>query len=100
MVFGFSYQNAGQLVEFLKTHRHDLRQVTGVRYSGELGHPFHVVDDDTVVLPLDHPFRKMESVVITPHLGYVSEQNYRKYFPDIVEDIRAWLDGKPVRTIS
>jgi len=58
VVFGFSYQSAGQLVEFLKTHRHELRQVTGVRYSGELGHPFHVVDDDTVVLPLDHPFVK------------------------------------------
>jgi D-3-phosphoglycerate dehydrogenase len=51
-------------------------------------------------LPLDHPFRKMDNVVITPHLGYVSEQNYRKYFPDIVEDIRAWLDGKPVRVIE
>ena len=51
-------------------------------------------------LPLDHPFRKMDNVVITPHLGYVSEQNYRKYFPDIVEDIRAWLDGKPVRVIT
>ena len=58
VVFGFSYQSAGQLVEFLKVHRHDLRQVTGVRYSGELGHPFHVVDDETVVLPLDHPFIK------------------------------------------
>jgi hypothetical protein len=58
VVFGFSYQSAGLLVEFLKVHRHDLRQVTGVRYSGELGHPFHVVDDDTVVLPLDHPFVK------------------------------------------
>src|SRR5258705_7910901 len=57
-VFGFSYQSAGHLVEFLKVHRHDLRQVTGVRYSGELGHPFHVVDDETVVLPLDHPFVK------------------------------------------
>ena len=56
VVFGFSYQSAGHLVEFLKVHRHDLRQVTGVRYSAELGHPFHVVDDDTVVLPLDHPF--------------------------------------------
>ena len=32
------------------------RHLTAVRYSGELGHPFHVVDDDTVVLPLDHPF--------------------------------------------
>jgi D-3-phosphoglycerate dehydrogenase len=55
---------------------------------------------DVEPLPLDHPFRKMDNVVITPHLGYVSEQNYRKYFPDIVEDIRAWLDGKPVRVIS
>jgi phosphoglycerate dehydrogenase-like enzyme len=51
-------------------------------------------------LPLDHPYRKLDNVVITPHLGYVSEQNYRKYFPDIVEDIRAWLDGKPVRVIA
>ena len=55
---------------------------------------------DVEPLPLDHPFRKMDNVVITPHLGYVSEQNYRKYFPDIVDDIRAWLDGKPVRVIE
>jgi phosphoglycerate dehydrogenase-like enzyme len=55
---------------------------------------------DTEPLPLDHPFRKLDNVVITPHLGYVSEQNYRKYFPDIVEDIRAWLNGKPVRVIE
>jgi len=55
---------------------------------------------DVEPLPLDHPFRKMDNVVITPHLGYVSEQNYRKYFPDIVEDIRTWLDGKPVRVIE
>jgi phosphoglycerate dehydrogenase-like enzyme len=55
---------------------------------------------DVEPLPLDHPFRKLDNVVITPHLGYVSEQNYRKYFPDIVEDIRAWLDGNPVRVIE
>jgi phosphoglycerate dehydrogenase-like enzyme len=55
---------------------------------------------DVEPLPLDHPFRKMDNVIITPHLGYVSEQNYRKYFPDIVEDIRTWLDGKPVRVIE
>src|SRR5262245_5420914 len=58
VVFGFSYQNASRLVDFLKKHRQDLRQVTGVRYSGELGHPFHVVDDEVVVLPLDHAFVK------------------------------------------
>ena len=55
---------------------------------------------DIEPLPLDHPFRTLDNVVITPHLGYVSQQNYKKYFPDIVEDIRAWLDGKPVRVIS
>lgn len=58
VVFGFSNHSAPLLVDFLKRHRADLRQVTGVRYSGELGHPFHVVDDDTVIVPLDHPFVK------------------------------------------
>jgi sugar-specific transcriptional regulator TrmB len=58
VVFGFSYQTARTLVDFLKRHRADLRHVTGVRYSSELGHPFHVVDDETVIVPLDHPFVK------------------------------------------
>jgi D-3-phosphoglycerate dehydrogenase len=55
---------------------------------------------DVEPLPLDHPFRKMDNVVITPHLGYVSQQNYDKYYPDIVENIRGFLDGKPVRVIA
>ncbi len=56
VVFGFSYRTAPVLVEFLRRHKADIRYLTGVRYSGELGHPFHVVDDDLVILPLDHPF--------------------------------------------
>jgi D-3-phosphoglycerate dehydrogenase len=55
---------------------------------------------DSEPLPLDHLFRRMANVVITPHLGYVSQQNYAAYFPDIVENIRGWLDGKPVRIIA
>ena len=55
---------------------------------------------DVEPLPLDHPFRKMDNVVITPHLGYVSEQNYRAYFAGVVEDIRGFLDGKPVRVMT
>jgi hypothetical protein len=58
VVFGFSYQTARTLVDFPQHHRRDLRHVTGVRYSGERRHPFHVVDDEVVVLPLDHPFVK------------------------------------------
>jgi D-3-phosphoglycerate dehydrogenase len=55
---------------------------------------------DVEPLPLDHPYRTMDNVVITPHLGYVSTQNYAKYFPDIVTGIRAFLDGKPVRVVT
>lgn len=55
---------------------------------------------DVEPLPLDHPFRKMTNVVITPHLGYVSEQNYHGYFTGVVEDIRGFLDGKPVRAMT
>jgi D-3-phosphoglycerate dehydrogenase len=55
---------------------------------------------DVEPLPLDHPFRTMDNVVITPHLGYVSEQNYRGYFAGVVEDIRGFLDGKPVRVMT
>jgi D-3-phosphoglycerate dehydrogenase len=55
---------------------------------------------DVEPLPLDHPFRKMDNVVITPHLGYVAEQNYCRYFADAVDDIEAFLDGKPVRVLS
>jgi len=55
---------------------------------------------DVEPLPLNHPFRKMDNVVLTPHLGYVSERNYRVLYSGVVEDIRAWLDGKPVRLLE
>jgi phosphoglycerate dehydrogenase-like enzyme len=50
-------------------------------------------------LPLDHPFRKLDNIVITPHLGYVTAENYKRFYGQMVEDIRAWLDGKPIRVI-
>jgi D-3-phosphoglycerate dehydrogenase len=55
---------------------------------------------DVEPLPIDHPLRKMDNVVLTPHLGYVSLQNYRAYFAGVVEDVRAFLDGKPVRVLE
>jgi phosphoglycerate dehydrogenase-like enzyme len=51
-------------------------------------------------LPVDHPLRKLDNVVITPHLGYVTEQGYRAFYKGMVEDITGWLDGKPVRVIA
>jgi D-3-phosphoglycerate dehydrogenase len=55
---------------------------------------------DIEPLPLDHPLRKMDNVVITPHLGYVALQNYRAYFAGVVDDIRGFLDGKPLRVME
>ncbi|MGC1354395.1 MAG: D-2-hydroxyacid dehydrogenase family protein [Xanthobacteraceae bacterium] len=55
---------------------------------------------DIEPLPLDHPLRKLDNVVITPHLGYVAAQNYRAFFGGMVDDIRAFLDGRPVRVLA
>jgi D-3-phosphoglycerate dehydrogenase len=55
---------------------------------------------DVEPLPVDHAFRKLDNVVLTPHLGYVSVQNYRIYYPDIVANIRNFIDGKPVKVIT
>ncbi len=55
---------------------------------------------DIEPLPVKHPFRKLDNVVLTPHLGYVAAQNYRAFFTSMVDDIRAFLDGRPLRTLS
>ena len=48
-------------------------------------------------LPADHPLRKLSNVVLTPHIGFVTNDNYRTYYGGAVDGIRAWLDGKPIR---
>jgi HTH-type transcriptional regulator, sugar sensing transcriptional regulator len=56
VIFGFSERSAPRLLEFLRQHGPTLGHLSGLRYSGEMGHPFHVVDGETVILSLDHPF--------------------------------------------
>ncbi|MCH7914205.1 MAG: D-2-hydroxyacid dehydrogenase family protein [Deltaproteobacteria bacterium] len=53
----------------------------------------------TEPLPLDHSFRRLENTVITPHLGYVEEENYQAYFNGYVDAVRGYLEGKPVNVI-
>ena len=50
-------------------------------------------------LPADHPIRKLDNVLLTPHLGYVSAENFAKMYHDAVEDIVAFLDGNPGRVL-
>lgn len=47
-----------------------------------------------------HPFRGLDNLLATPHLGYVTEGTYRVYFTDVVADIEAWLGGAPLRLLT
>jgi phosphoglycerate dehydrogenase-like enzyme len=55
---------------------------------------------DTEPLPAGDPLRSLPNVLATPHLGYVTEQNYRTYYSDVVDDIVAFLDGEPRRVLG
>lgn len=47
-----------------------------------------------------HPFTKLDNVTLVPHLGYVVEDSYRHFYAGTIEDIEAWLDGKPINLIN
>jgi phosphoglycerate dehydrogenase-like enzyme len=51
-------------------------------------------------LPPDHPFRRIDRLIGTPHVGFVTEETYRIFFHDVVENIASWLAGAPVRLIE
>ena len=55
---------------------------------------------DQEPLPLDHPFRSLARAQITPHLGYVTEDNYRLNYEQTVENICAFIAGHPMRVIA
>lgn len=54
---------------------------------------------DTKPLPLEHPLRQLENIVITPHLGYVTRETYQVFYGQAVEDIQAFLRGSPLRVL-
>jgi D-3-phosphoglycerate dehydrogenase len=51
-------------------------------------------------LPTDHPFRKLDNLVLTPHLGYVTEESFRAHYGQMVECIDGWLKGEPPRRLA
>jgi phosphoglycerate dehydrogenase-like enzyme len=51
-------------------------------------------------LPSMHPFRTLDNVLATPHVGYVSRQNYEQFFSQMIEDIQGWAAGEPVRLLN
>jgi phosphoglycerate dehydrogenase-like enzyme len=67
--------------------------------SGRLAHAALDVYDQEP-LPAAHPLRRMENVTLIPHLGYVSDDVLAGFWGDSVENVEAWLDGKPVRILN
>jgi phosphoglycerate dehydrogenase-like enzyme len=55
---------------------------------------------DAEPLPTDHPLRRLDNVVATPHVGYVSRENYATFYRETAENIAAFLAGKPRHVIE
>lgn len=55
---------------------------------------------DVEPLPADSQMRSAPNTVLTPHLGYVTRGSYEMYYPQMVEDIEAWMEGAPVRVLK
>lgn len=51
-------------------------------------------------LSTEHPFRTLPNVLATPHLGYVTKENYEIYFKEALENITAYLQGSCIRVLS
>ena len=51
-------------------------------------------------LPTDHPFRKLDNLVLTPHLGYVTEESFRAHYSQMIEGIEGWIKGEPMRRLA
>lgn len=55
---------------------------------------------DAEPLPAEHPLRRLDNVVLSPHLGFVVAETYRQWYADTVEAIAAWRAGNPVRVLA
>ena len=55
---------------------------------------------DKEPLPQDHKLRFLPNALLTPHLGYVTEENYSIFFEQMVENLNSCIEGKPKRLIN
>jgi len=58
------------------------------------------VYEDEPVLDPKHPLLNMDNVVCTPHIGYVSRDEYEVQFTDIFDQIVAYAAGTPINVVN
>ena len=51
-------------------------------------------------LPRDHPYRRLNNVIATPHVGFVTQENYEIFYRESLENLKAYLAGDPIRVIT
>jgi D-3-phosphoglycerate dehydrogenase len=51
-------------------------------------------------LPVESPFRKLDNVVLTPHLGYVTEDSFRNHYSQMIDGIDAWFKDEPKQRLA
>ena len=72
--------------------------VEALRTRSIAGAALDVFDQEP--LPPEHPLLRLDNVVLTPHVGYVTRETYAIFFVEVVEDILAFLGGSPVRVLN
>lgn len=55
---------------------------------------------DVEPLPLDHPFRSLDNILMSPHTGYVTQENLAAMYTSVVQAIAAFFDGDPVDVLN
>jgi phosphoglycerate dehydrogenase-like enzyme len=72
--------------------------VTALRSGSIAGAGLDVYDIEP--LPLSHPLRTLPNVVLTPHLGYVTDDTYEVFYTEAAQDIAAFAKGEPIRVLT
>jgi phosphoglycerate dehydrogenase-like enzyme len=72
--------------------------LTALREKRIAGYGADVYDSEP--LPASHPLRAEPRALLTPHIGYVTEETYRDFYAGMVAAIEAWLAGKPINVLT
>ncbi|MDP7450758.1 MAG: NAD(P)-dependent oxidoreductase, partial [Arenicellales bacterium] len=72
--------------------------ITALQGGAIAGAGLDVFDNEP--LPQNHPLRGLDNTVLTGHTGYVMRENYITGYRGVVEVVKAWLDGEPLRLLN